>query len=230
MRPKGIEMKSVFFKYLKNEFDLGLSASQDPENAYLPDYSVRKTTRDSHWFSLICSECKMDFRIGDRVMVCPVCKTAYHQDDQFHLYCWENHFSNGQPCQYNKLEKIEICSFRVSDTLLHSHPLDQNRNSHYIPEIHSQFMKGLAVHWRSFDNLLEFKIEPDHPSIGEICQWCGSSIRAGDRVVECPCGKCKSYIHNDMVRQLTCWNDWNKSKKRNYCIKTGQEFKTNGHQ
>ncbi|KPA11749.1 hypothetical protein MHK_008052 [Candidatus Magnetomorum sp. HK-1] len=224
-------MKSELLQELKYEFNEGLLAAQDPENAYLPPLSCLKTTRYSAWFTRKCPECGLDFREGDMVKLCPKCKQAYHNDDYYHLNCWDRHFSNGKPCRESSYDRFNDkndpgCSYKFGGTVDESDNDSKSTDfdTIHIPEINKQFMNGLAVHWKSFDNLLEQKVSPHDPKIGEICQWCGSSIRPGDRLVKCPCGKCETYFHNDMYRQLSCWNEWNKSKKRDYCIQSGRKI------
>jgi len=55
------------------------------------------------------------------------------------------------------------------------------------------------------------------------CPECGYKFREGDRVVACPCG-CGAYFHDDIHRHLTCWNDWNGPKGRDYCTISGKRI------
>jgi len=221
-------MKSVLLKELFHEFNQGLLAAKDPENAYLPRDARRKTTLYSDWFTRKCPECGLDFREGDMVMLCPKCLQAYHSDDYFSLNCWDKHFSNGQVCRDAVYDHFDNrydpgCPYVLDESHKSEESTRQtNEHSIDIPEINKQFMNGLAVHWKSFDDLSEKKVRPNDLIVGQICQWCGSSIRPGDRVVKCPCGKCQSHFHNDMHRQQFCWNEWNQSKKRDYCIQSGR--------
>ena len=214
---------------LKKEFDEGLLAAKDPENAYLPKDANRKTTKYSDWFPLTCPECKHEFRLGDIVRLCPFCGQAYHNDDKHHLYCWTNHFSNKKPCRepfddkFNK-KYDEGCDFYVKDNLSDCNNYSNNYNELHIPEIEKQFKNGLAVHWKSFDNLKEHKVEYGDPAIGLECQWCKFTIRPGDVVVKCPCNNCSSYFHNDQEKHYKCWNEWNTPVRRDYCIKTSSKI------
>jgi predicted RNA-binding Zn-ribbon protein involved in translation (DUF1610 family) len=222
-------MKSILLQELTKEFEQGLSAAQDPENAYLPLKERRKTTIYSDWFTRKCPECGLDFREGDMVKLCPKCQKAYHSDDFFSLNCWDRHFANGQPCRKAAYDHFDNqydpgCPYQPEDINQPAGQQDAQHND--ILEINQQFMKGLAVHWKSFGDLSEIKVGPNNAVVGQICQWCGSSIRPGDRVVKCPCGKCESHFHNDMYRQRSCWNEWNQSDKHNYCIQSGRRIES----
>jgi hypothetical protein len=69
-----------------------------------------------------------------------------------------------------------------------------------------------------------FEVAEGSSIIGFSCQWCRFQLRAGDRVVKCPCGKCSGHFHDDIYRHLTCWNDWNGSSGQGYCPIMGEKI------
>ena len=228
-------MKLSLIESLKNEFNEGLLAAEDPENAYLPPEANRKTTIYSDWYTRTCPECKQKFREGDIVKLCPLCGKAYHNDDKYGLYCWSKHFANGNKCREPSYDRFnnkydEGCLFPLKDKLSECDNYQNYYDELYIPELNQQFKNGLAVHWKSFDNLKELKVERGDSAVGLICQLCGFTIRPGDIVVKCPCNKCSSYFHNDHERHYKCWNEWNTPKRREHCIQTGNKIDICGNE
>jgi hypothetical protein len=214
---------------LYEEIKAGIAASRDPTNAGLPDPTTRKTTTIySHWYTRTCPECKHKFREGDRVRLCPQCEQAYHDDDQYHLYCWQKHFANDSVCRKERYDPIaEVkrkgCDYRWSGTFpdesedVGEEALPARR----VAEVTGQFLHGLENVWSPFGEEAVFEVEAGSPIVGHNCPWCRFQIRAGDRVVKCPCGKCDTYFHDDIFRHLTCWDDWNGSRGNDYCPTTG---------
>lgn len=60
--------------------------------------------------------------------------------------------------------------------------------------------------------------------IGHKCPWCRFHIRIGDCVVQCPCGNCNTWFHDDLYRHLTCWNAWHGPQGNKYCPVTGAQI------
>ena len=60
-KPKGTSLKTL----LREEFQVGVKDSKAPENAWLPDQAIRKTTMYSPWFMRICPFCGLEFREGN---------------------------------------------------------------------------------------------------------------------------------------------------------------------
>lgn len=77
---------------LRQEMEARIVASRDPENAGLPGLVSRTTTIYSPWYTRTCPECRHKFRENDRVRLCLACGQAYHDDDQYNLYCRQTHF------------------------------------------------------------------------------------------------------------------------------------------
>ena len=213
---------------LRQEIEAGIAASRDPENAALPALYARITTLYSPWYTRTCPECTLKFREGDRVRLCPTCGQAYHDDDQYHLHCWEAHFINGKVCKPNRYDPIaEVnrpgCEYRWPGTFPDARPgeRDHARQSRRIRHISQHFLQGLETIWTPFGKESIYEVKPGDSMIGHKCPWCRFMIRVGDHVVKCPCGKCETYFHDDIFRHLTCWNDWNGTRGHDYCPTTG---------
>jgi uncharacterized C2H2 Zn-finger protein len=201
---------------LREEIRAGLSAARDPDNAVLPDLHLRTTTIYSAWYTRTCPECKHKFREGDLVRLCPRCGQAYHDDDQYGLHCWQAHFEGGGVCREAKHDVITGlfrpgCDYRWLGTFPDGaeRPPETRNTGRRIAEITRQFLDGLETVWTPFGEARVLEVPPDSPIVGHKCPWCRFQIRAGDRVVKCPCGKCDTYFHDDVFRHLTCWDEWN---------------------
>lgn len=219
---------------LRREIDAGLAASRDPNNAGLPDLMPRTTTMYSPWYTRTCPECKHKFREGDRVRLCPVCEQAYHDDNQYNLHCWQRHFANGQICTETRLDPITDvhrpgCTYRWSGELPEEahHKDAAHHPSRRIGPMTTQFLRGLENVWTPFGEEAVFEVPEGAVIVGHKCPWCRFQVRAGDRVVKCPCGKCNTYFHDDIFRHLTCWDEWNGSRGHDYCPTSGEKIKRN---
>lgn len=213
---------------IRVEIDAGISESRDPQNAGLPDLYRRTTTMYSPWYTRACPECKHNFREGDRVLLCPRCGQAYHDDDRYNLHCWQEHFADGKVCKKDRYDHIaerqlKGCDYVWSGKLPEEEKAggDETQPTRRIARVTSQFLQGLERLWKPFGEETVKEIEEGSPIVGHKCPWCRFQIRAGDRVVKCPCGDCETYFHDDIFRHLTCWDDWNGSQGNNYCPTTG---------
>lgn len=210
---------------VREEVETGIEAARDPMNAGQPDLAVRVTTIYSQWYTRACPVCKNKFRDDDRVRLCPLCEQAYHDDDSFNLHCWQERFSKQGVCKLSRYDQIleiedEGCGYRWSGTFpqkVESGP----RQPHRVALVTAHFLQGLETIWKPYGEEAVFEVAEDSPIIGHHCPWCRFQVRARDRVVKCPCGKCSTYFHNDVFRHLTCWNDWNGSRGNDYCPTTG---------
>lgn len=221
--------ESPFQARLRAEFQAGLASSRDPQNADLPELALRTTTLYSRWFTQICPVCRQTFREGDQVRICPKCGRVYHADAQYHLLCWQQHFANDQPCMVARINPFDNapipgCDFRWAGGP--AHPGERPGAPHSpvarIAQLTTGFLGGLNQIWKPFGDEQVLEVQPsDTRLIGKECPWCRFQVRAGDRVVKCPCGKCETYFHDDIFRHLTCWNEWNGSRGNNYCPTTG---------
>lgn len=213
--------------HLRVEIDAGIAASRDPKNAGLPDLHARVTTIYSPWYTRTCPECKHKFREGDRVRLCPQCGQAYHDDDHYDLHCWQEHFADGSVCRPDRRDPIHGrhipgCDYRWSGKFPDEEAeTDDATSSTRITEVTAQFMSGLENVWSPFGEEDLFEVAADDPIVGHNCPWCRFQIRAGDRVVKCPCGECNTYFHDDVFRHLICWNEWNGSGGNDYCPTSG---------
>ncbi|MCP4405247.1 MAG: hypothetical protein GY801_49100 [bacterium] len=213
---------------IRQELLLGMDISRDPDNAGLPDLFARITTMYSPWFNRTCPECKLKFREDDRVRLCPACGQAYHDDVQYELHCWMKHFRDENVCKEARYDQIsenyqQGCGYQWLGTF----PDQQNQagqnesKSRRIALVTTQFLRGLEKIWTPFGEEYVYEVSPGDPIIGHRCPWCRFGIRAGDRVVKCPCGNCQTYFHDDIFRHLTCWNDWNGAAGHDHCPTTG---------
>lgn len=223
--------ETVLKARLRGEIQAGIAASRDPANADLPDLFARTTTMYSPWYTRTCPDCRHKFREGDRVRLCPECGQAYHDDDQYNLHCWQDHFANGSVCREKRYDPIaevwrEGCSYRWPGTF----PNQDEKNAgdassaRRVAEITGQFLQGLENVWTPFGEQAVREMSPDSPIVGRKCPWCRFRIRAGDRVVKCPCGDCDTFFHDDIFRHLTCWDKWNGSQGNDYCPTTGAKI------
>lgn len=209
---------------LRAQFELGKRAAQDPANAELPELYLRTTTIYSPWFTLTCPECQHTFREGDKVRLCPECGQAYHDDAHYGLHCWQQHFAGGRVCKrggYDFFSEMDQpgCAF-TWDGELPDAPTAQNAAQARNPAVTAQFQAGLRREWTAFGNAKVIEVETGSHLVGRKCPWCKFDIRAGDRVVKCPCGKCNTYFHDDLYRHLTCWNAWSGARGNDYCPTT----------
>lgn len=216
---------------LRDELDAGNVVARDPENADLPKDAVRTTTMYSAWYVRTCPQCKQKFRTGDRVRLCPACEQAYHEDDLYHLDCWREHFADGRVCRHPRINphtSVEEsgCPYRPSElsgaaTPSHEAP----RRAARLARTTAQFLAGLEECWKPYGQQPVIVVDDDSPIIGYPCPWCRFNVRAGDRVVKCPCGKCNTHFHDDIYRHMTCWNNWKFGSGGNdYCPITGEKI------
>ncbi|HEX5702650.1 MAG TPA: hypothetical protein VFX97_05490 [Pyrinomonadaceae bacterium] len=213
-------------KLLSEEIELGVAISRDPANADLPELALRTTTIYSAWYMRTCYCCKHKFRDGDVVRLCPLCERAYHDDNQYRFYCWRQRFANAAVCGAKRYDPIaeawEVgCPYRWSGRFPEYESATEQLQCRRIAHISTQFLRGIEKVWMPYGQEPLFEVEDGSPIIGYWCQWCRFQIRAGDRVVKCPCGKCNGHFHDDIYRHLTCWNDWNGSQGHDYCPVTG---------
>ena len=214
---------------VREEMKTGIDSSRDPANANLSELAARTTTIYSPWYLHFCLSCRHKIREGDRVRLCPLCGSAYHDDDEFRLYCWQKQFAAGAVCQEPRTDPLSGmeepgCPYKWSGTFPDSTKPTENLQKQRISQISSQFLKGIESVWRPYGHEPVFEVDDGSPTIGLPCQMCRSQIRAGDRVVRCPCGNCFGHFHNDIYRHLTCWNDWNGVRGLGYCPIHGREL------
>jgi hypothetical protein len=234
VQPQGFPKTGSLRERLHEEFEAGKRAARDPLNAGLPDLAVRTTTIYSQWYTRTCLECRDKFRDDDRVRQCPRCGQAYHDDDRYALSCWRRHFAHGGVCRepsYDRIAEVERggCSFKLQAGAENRTPAEAETDSASnwrIASISRQFLSGLQhILEKPFGEGELIEVSDRSPLIGRKCPWCRFSVRAGDRVVQCPCG-CNTWFHNDVFRHLTCWNDWNGHRGRTYCPTTGRSIGT----
>lgn len=230
---KNSQKETSLKAYLRQEIDKGLAASRDPKNAGLPDLAPRTTTMYSSWYTRTCPVCKHKFREGDRVRLCPLCQQAYHDDDQYNLHCWQKQFSKGKICREGRFDpitdkEIKECPFPRKGKFSAVETAQDSKSpapTRRIAQITEQFLHGLENVWTPFGEESVIEVPEGSSIVGHKCPWCRFQVRAGDRVVKCPCGKCNTYFHDDIYRHLTCWNEWNGSRGHDYCPTTGEKIK-----
>jgi hypothetical protein len=215
-----------------------MAMAVDPANANLPDLAIRTTTINSPWYARTCRVCRDKFREGDRVRLCPRCGEPYHDDRQYDLHCWQEHFVGGRKCteggpdRFNESgREIPSCDY-VGDGQLPDDPAvaasshtDIEPRTPPAAAMVTQFVTGLETVWHPFGKQQTIKVAPRSSLVGRNCPWCRFRVRAGDWVVECPCGTdCGTYFHQDVFRHLTCWNEWNGVAGNDYCPTTGAVY------
>ncbi|MCP4661422.1 MAG: hypothetical protein GY856_38960 [bacterium] len=226
--------RSALRTELRAELDAGIVMAADPDNANLPELARRVTTIHSRWYTRTCRECKLKFREGDQVRLCPECGEPYHDDPQYELHCWQRHFQGGRRCTEGGTDRfdereIRACNYAGTGDL----PDDRTRPgvdaqpAGPTATLVSHFVHGLERFWRPFGEQQAVRVGPGSPLVGRDCPWCRFRVRAGDWVVACPCG-CGSYFHQDVFRHMTCWNEWNGVEGNDYCPNTGRSYSQPG--
>lgn len=215
---------------LRKEIEEGIAISRDPANAVLPDLAARTTTIYSRWYTRACPECKHRFRGDDQVRLCPDCDQAYHDDSQYDLHCWQKHFANDRVCRPGRYDPIaeahrEGCHYKWSGrfpdeagSAASEQPIQR------VAQVTDQFLQGVSAVWQPYGDEQVMEVKQGSPIVGHKCPWCRFEVRAGDRVVRCPCGNCDTYFHNDIFRHLECWNGWNGARGNDFCPTTGDKI------
>ncbi len=226
--------ESALKQYIRDEMNLGIAMAADPDNADLPELTIRTTTINSPWYTRTCQICKHKFREGDQVRLCPRCAEAYHDDNQYGLHCWQKKFEAGEICTPGGIDRfteqeIPGCDFTWSGPLPDETAADgpaveiaSPRSSPPVSLV-TQFVTGLEKVWSPFGQQHPEKVETGSTIVGRSCPWCRFLVRAGDWVVACPCG-CGAFFHQDVFRHLTCWNEWNGVEGNDYCPITGRSY------
>lgn len=203
-------------KMLREELKQGEKIAFDRKNNILPDLALRKTTITSEWWIQECHVCHDTFRENDHVRICPQCKQVYHDDVAFNLRCWGKNFTKNKTCCN--------CNYHWDGSFPTEKILQAATTS--IPLMEEQFFTGLVDTWKIFGDAKILIVKPDSHIIGHQCLMCQYKIRAGDRVVKCPCSaQCEVYLHNDVLRKWTCWNEWNGEQGKNYCPQSGKLYR-----
>jgi hypothetical protein len=123
-----------------------------------------------------------------------------HEDPRYGLHCW----SRVTGCPPEEPAGAAACSHEVRDA----------------------FLRGLHQHWQLAGSTAAELVVPGSPLVGRRCPVCRHTVRPGDQVVRCPCGRsCGGVFHQDIPRHLTCWDTWNRGGERGYCALTGAWFR-----
>ncbi len=180
----------------------GMEMARDPRNAHVCTLDdLRVTTVYSPWLLQICRVCRHTFREHDRVLPDPQnAERMLHEDRGAGLMC-----------------------FRRAQGLPWAHAVQRVPNQ----SIHDAFMRGLELHWQSARTAQVVEVAPRSALLGRKCPICRHTVRAGDMVVPCPCGRdCGGVFHQDPLRHLTCWDTWNRGLSPTYCAFTGARLLT----
>ncbi len=178
----------------------GMEMARDPRNAHVCGVEdLRVTTVYSPWLLQICRVCRHTFREHDRVRPDPQKPERMLHDDESTLL---------------------LCSLRplsISQVLLATPvPNEATRDA---------FLRGLQTHWQPAGGACTILVQPRTVLIGRKCPICRHTVRPGDTVVPCPCGRnCGGVFHQDPIRHLTCWDTWNRGANPTYCAFTGATF------
>lgn len=185
---------------LLHQLQHGIEMARDPRNAHVRGAdALRVTTLYSPWLLQICLKCRHTFRENDRVRPDPMhAGRMVHDDAQTNLFCWS---------------KAQGIAPARADVVIPNE------------ELRSAFLRGLQAHWQPAGNVCTVIVEPRSALIGRKCPICRHTVRAGDTVVHCPCGRgCGGVFHQDPMRHLTCWDTWNCGANPTYCAFTGAPF------
>jgi hypothetical protein len=185
---------------IEKAFKDGMAMARDPRNAQCrhPD-EIRTTTIYSPWLLQVCQICHHTFREDDHVLPDPEHpERMLHADARSALHCW----SRAQ-------RRVAVPTTGAPANM----------------EIRTAFLQGLHAHWCPTGNRDTELVQPGSPLIGRRCPICRHTVRIGDQVVRCPCGRqCGGVFHQDITRHLTCWDAWNRGEQRTYCALTGAAF------
>ncbi len=187
---------------LKRQVLHGMDMARDPRNAHactLDD--LRVTTVYSPWLLQICRVCRHTFREHDWVRPDPgKLERMLHEDESATLRCFSR--SQGLP---QVIHAPTVPNAAIRDAFLH----------------------GLHTHWQPAGGACAVLVHPRTALIGRKCPICRHTVRPGDTVVRCPCGRdCGGVFHQDPLHHLTCWDTWNRGVNPTYCAFTGAPFPT----
>jgi len=209
--------KDIVINRLREELRNGEKIAFDRKNNILPDLALLKTTVESDWWVGECPVCCDSFRENDLVRTCPECKQAYHDDVGFDLRCWTRHFGSDNKCS--------TCGNFSWDGHFPDKEIHLQAQTPPFPTMEEQFFSGLSHTWQVFGDAKIHIVKPGDFMIGNTCPMCSYKIRLGDRVVKCPCSaKCSVYFHNDVLRNWTCWNEWNGEQGKDYCPVSSKKY------
>jgi hypothetical protein len=183
---------------LERQLQRGIDMARDPRNAHVRDpLHPRVTTLYSSWLLQTCLRCQHTFRIDDRVLPHPSRpERMLHEDPETGLVCYSR---------------------------LSGRTLPQPQVTPINPEVHAAFLRGLEQSWRPTGNVQLIVVPPKSLYIGRKCPICRHTVRKGDTIVRCPCGRpeCSGVFHQDVQRHLTCWDTWSVGMRRQHCAFTG---------
>jgi len=178
----------------------GIEMARDPRNAHVRGPNdLRVTTVYSPWLLQICRVCHHTFREHDGVRPDPnASQRMVHCDEQ----------------------TLQICARPARGAI--SAPTLAAVPSEAIREA---FLRGLQAHWQPAGGVSTVLVLPRSALIGRRCPICRHTVRPGDTVVLCPCGRnCGGVFHQDPLQHLTCWDNWNRGKTPTHCAFTGASF------
>jgi hypothetical protein len=171
------------------EFEVGVAAAFDPQKYLHGDViGAALTGVNSWWNHLLCDRCGHSFRRGERVVVTAAPRTAHHAD--LPEECGAD-LGSESPAPPLAAETAAVADF--SDGVEDAWP------SGGIP------VRTLAAaDW--------WVTRPPAPMQRTRCLVCAHTLRAGERVVVCPCSperpECQAVIHRDPAAGLICWETW----------------------
>jgi hypothetical protein len=180
---------------LEHAIKRGIEMADDPLNAARKPHEPRITTLYSPWLLQTCRMCRHSFREEDQVLPDPhLADAMLHEDPQAGLFCWSKWRG-------------------LTPTKPSAPPLDA--------AVREDFMRGVRQHWKPAGNLAVELVQRGMGLVGRRCPICRHTVRLGDHVVRCPCGRgCNGVFHQDLTRHLTCWDTWNRGSERAFCAFT----------
>jgi hypothetical protein len=185
---------------LRQMLERGMTMARDPLNAAVmrDPSAARVTTLYSSWLLEYCRVCHHTFREDDTVRPDPdLSGVMLHADERTGLMCW--YWAQQLPVERPLLAQLE--------------DIDEN--------LREEFMRGLRVHWNPARDAQAILVPSRSNLIGLKCPICRHTVRGGDWVVRCSCNRCGGVFHQDITRQLTCWEAWTRSGVRDYCAFIG---------
>lgn len=178
----------------------GLAYARDPVNARANGLDdLRVTTLYSPWLLQTCLVCRHTFREADHVRPDPNNpQRMRHADAPRGLWCLP-------PDRGGAIVPVPA-------------PLPD-------PAIRAAFLDGLQKHWQPAGGVKTITVPPRSALIGRKCPICRHTVRIGDTVVLCPCGRdCGGVFHQDPMQHMTCWDNWNHGQIPTHCAFTGALF------
>lgn len=185
---------------LTQQLERGIAMARDPRNAQAsgPD-AVLVTTIYSPWLLKVCQICRHTFREQDTV--------------------------RPDPDRPGRMRHFDVPTSRFCTHGGCASAAEPAAESAAHEAIRTAFLRGLQLHWTPAGGMSTELVGARSPLVGRKCPICRHTVRPGDTVVRCPCGRdCGGVFHQDPLQHMTCWDTWNRGQTPSHCAFTGAAF------